>query len=278
MRLFHHLHHPIRQRPEHLTPHVRVLERGVAARRERADEGGVAGAVGAAGAVASAAGRTTGLASPGAGDVGQPESYGVLASHLETHGGGGLGSLIVSMTRSPEDLLTVYVLAREAGLTRWGAEGLECPVPVVPLFETMADLERAPEIVREFLGHPVTKRSLAGLGEFQMMVGYSDSNKDCGILASQWALHRAQRALAETVAASGLRPVFFHGRGGTVGRGAGPARRRSRRGVRGWPGRGGRSTNSPGRPPRARPSRWAGRSATAGRRRGGRSGPWPGAG
>lgn len=148
--------------------------------------------------------------------------YRVLASHLETHGGGGLGSLIVSMTRSPEDLLTVYVLAREAGLTRWGAEGLECPVPVVPLFETMADLERAPEIVREFLGHPVTKRSLSGLGEFQMMVGYSDSNKDCGILASQWALHRAQRALAETVAASGLRPVFFHGRGGTVGRGAGP--------------------------------------------------------
>ena len=104
-----------------------------------------------------------------------------------------MGSLIVSMTRSPEDLLTVYVLAREAGLTRWGAEGLECPVPVVPLFETMADLERAPEIVREFLVHPVTKRSLSGLGEFQMMVGYSDSNKDCGILASQWGWQRWRR-------------------------------------------------------------------------------------
>ena len=151
----------------------------------------------------------------------------VLAAHLTDCGADGLGSLIVSMTRCVEDLLTVYVLAREAGLARWTPDGLVCPLPVVPLFETMGDLERAPGIVEEFLDHPVTMRSLAAAAgdrpaAFQMMVGYSDSNKDCGILASQWALHRAQRILAETVQARGIRPVFFHGRGGTVGRGAGP--------------------------------------------------------
>jgi phosphoenolpyruvate carboxylase len=94
---------------------------------------------------------------------------------------------------------------------------------VTPLFETMTDLEAGPGIVDDFLQHPVTQRSLrAGKAAFQMMVGYSDSNKDCGILASQWALHRAQAALSATTAKHGVKPIFFHGRGGTVGRGAGP--------------------------------------------------------
>ncbi|MFN5961675.1 MAG: phosphoenolpyruvate carboxylase [Verrucomicrobiota bacterium] len=148
--------------------------------------------------------------------------YRVLAEQMAQHGTDGLGSLIVSMTRCTEDLLTVYVLAREAGLMRWTDGGMVCPLPVVPLFETMGDLERAPGIVADFLSHPVTRRSLPEGGSFQMMVGYSDSNKDCGILASQWALHRAQRSLAEVVESHGRIPVFFHGRGGTVGRGAGP--------------------------------------------------------
>ena len=151
--------------------------------------------------------------------------YRVLAQHRRRHGDAGLGSLIVSMTRSTEDLLVVYLLAREAGLAEWRDGGLWCPLPVTPLFETMADLEAGPSIVEAFLSHPVTRRSL-GLGDqdadFQMMVGYSDSNKDCGIFASQWALHRAQDALAKTTKAQGATPVFFHGRGGTVGRGAGP--------------------------------------------------------
>lgn len=147
----------------------------------------------------------------------------VLASHVARHGTAGLGALIVSMTRNAEDLLTVYLLAREAGLAEWRDGGLCCPLPVTPLFETMADLEAAPGIVEDFLAHPVTRRSLTpGEATFQMMVGYSDSNKDCGILASQWALHRAQSELAETCARHGARAVFFHGRGGTVGRGAGP--------------------------------------------------------
>ncbi len=151
--------------------------------------------------------------------------YRVLADHRSRHGNAGLGALIVSMTRCVEDLLTVYILAREAGLMVWTDAGLCSPLPVTPLFETMDDLEQGPGIVEEFMSHPVTKRSMAAEGSspsFQMMVGYSDSNKDCGILASQWALHRAQTELAATVKKHGASPVFFHGRGGTVGRGAGP--------------------------------------------------------
>lgn len=149
--------------------------------------------------------------------------YRVVATHLTKYGAAGLGALIVSMTKNVEDLLTVYILAREAGLTEWSEKGLSCPLPVTPLFETMDDLEAGPGIVEEFLSHPVTKRSLLGKKPtFQMMVGYSDSNKDCGILASQWALHRAQTELAATCEKHGVKAVFFHGRGGTVGRGAGP--------------------------------------------------------
>lgn len=149
--------------------------------------------------------------------------YRVLATHIAAHGTAGLGALIVSMTRSVEDLLTVYVLAREAGLMTWAEGGLRCPLPVTPLFETMADLDAGPGIVDAFLQHPVTRRSLDPVHPaLQVMVGYSDSNKDCGILASQWALHRAQAALVATTARHGVQAVFFHGRGGTVGRGAGP--------------------------------------------------------
>jgi len=153
--------------------------------------------------------------------------YRVLSDHCRAFGNAGLGALIVSMTRSVEDLLVVFLLAREAGLMEWTDEGLVCPFPVVPLFETMGDLEAGPGIVEAFLSHPVTKRSLArqSAGEtpvFQVMVGYSDSNKDCGIVASQCALHRAQTELSATILRHGVRPLFFHGRGGTVGRGAGP--------------------------------------------------------
>ena len=146
----------------------------------------------------------------------------VLAEHRAKHGNAGLGALIVSMTRRVEDLLIVYLLAREAGLMELSDEGLVCPLPVTPLFETMADLEAGPGIVAAFLAHPVTQRSLGAEPSLQMMVGYSDSNKDCGILASQWALHRAQSELSRTTLERGVQPVFFHGRGGTVGRGAGP--------------------------------------------------------
>jgi phosphoenolpyruvate carboxylase len=157
--------------------------------------------------------------------------YRVLAGEIAAHGPDGIGSLIVSMTRSLSDLLAVYALAREAGLTRALPTGLTCLLPVVPLFETIDDLEGAPSILAAFLDHPVTRRSV----EFhrkrrtrptqQVMVGYSDSNKDGGILASQWALQRAQAALAAAGDRMGIDVCFFHGRGGTVSRGAGPTHR-----------------------------------------------------
>jgi phosphoenolpyruvate carboxylase len=148
--------------------------------------------------------------------------YRVLAEYLATYGPDGLGALIVSMTRSLSDLLVVYLLAREAGLAALTPEGLVCRLPVVPLFETIQDLERSPAILAAFLDHPITRR--AG-GVQQVMIGYSDSNKDGGILASQWSLYRAQVALTEVGHSRGVRVRFFHGRGGTISRGAGPTHR-----------------------------------------------------
>jgi len=157
--------------------------------------------------------------------------YRVIAKHYNRHGSAGIGALIVSMTRRLSDLLVVYLLAREAGLIVRFNDGLACHVPVVPLFETLDDLKRAPGILRGFLEHPVTRSSLrvqTGTGAApvqQVMLGYSDSNKDSGILASQWALHRVQSELAAVGQEAGVKLRFFHGRGGTVSRGAGPTNR-----------------------------------------------------
>lgn len=157
--------------------------------------------------------------------------YRVLARHIERWGGDGVGALIVSMTRRLSDLLVVYLLAREAGLTRSLREGLACVLPVVPLFETIDDLERGTEILQGFLEHAVTRRSLALHAKNgtpltqEVMVGYSDSNKDAGIFASQWALQKAQANLASIGVEAGVAIQFFHGRGGTVSRGAGPTHR-----------------------------------------------------
>ena len=152
------------------------------------------------------------------------DAYRVLVRHWKRSGTAGLGSLIVSMTRQLSDLLSVYLLAREAGLMSHTPEGMACPLPVVPLFETMEDLHRSPGILAAFLDHPLTARSLKSMPkpEQQIMLGYSDSNKDCGILAAQVALHRAQSALTKVGLDKGVALCFFHGRGGTISRGAGP--------------------------------------------------------
>jgi phosphoenolpyruvate carboxylase len=157
-------------------------------------------------------------------------SYRVLASHAKKYGRRGLGALIVSMTRKLSDLLVVYLLAREAGLAYRGDDGLVCSLQVVPLFETLDDLERAPELMRAYLEHHVTRRSIrfhlhCGEPVQQVMVGYSDSNKDSGILASQWALHQSQAAMTRVARELGVRLRIFHGRGGTISRGAGPTNR-----------------------------------------------------
>ncbi len=180
-------------------------------------------------------------------------TYRVLARHAELHGHDGLGALIVSMTHRVSDLLTVYIFAREAGLARFevGSNGgnggggggggcLICPLPVVPLFETIDDLHAAPRLMAEFLTHPVTRCSInsrpgrppsllttreATLPVQQVMLGYSDSNKDSGILSAQWALHHCQEELTRVADEHGVRLRFFHGRGGTISRGAGPTHR-----------------------------------------------------
>jgi len=168
-----------------------------------------------------------------------PEATAVLSAYREVtrsmnaHGPDGLGALIISMTRSLSDLLIVYLLARETGLTMKTDEGLVCRLPVVPLFETIDDLHNAPEILGSFLSHPLAQRSLAFLQERdnlptpvqQVMIGYSDSNKDGGIVSSLWNLYRGQEALAGVGRDHDVRVRFFHGRGGTISRGAGPTHR-----------------------------------------------------
>lgn len=157
----------------------------------------------------------------------------VLAGHAGQWGTDGLGALIVSMTRGAEDLFAVYLFAREAGLLRQGPEGPWLPLPVVPLLETIDDLDRGAETLAAYLDAPIVQRSLAmqaravGLDRpvQQVMVGYSDSGKDGGFVASVWGLYRAQQAIAALGAARGLRIRFFHGRGGSIGRGAGPTHR-----------------------------------------------------
>jgi phosphoenolpyruvate carboxylase len=153
-----------------------------------------------------------------------------VAEHVDRYGIEGIGALIVSMTRQLSDLLIVYLLAREAGLIEPTSDGMICPLPVVPLFETIEDLDAGPAILERFLDHPFTRRSLAYrqrlLGEKkpvqQVMVGYSDSNKDGGIMSSQWCLFKAGAALAAVGRQRGVRIRLFHGRGGTISRGAGP--------------------------------------------------------
>jgi phosphoenolpyruvate carboxylase len=158
------------------------------------------------------------------------EVYAVISEHIQQYGTEGMGSLIVSMTRNVSDLLVVYILAREAGLTRYTPDGMVCMLPVVPLLETIDDLANGPAILDAFLSHPITLRSLkyqaqqqeTGTISQQVMIGYSDSNKDGGLLCSQWNLHKAQINLSNTANKFGIKIRFFHGKGGTISRGAGP--------------------------------------------------------
>ncbi len=158
------------------------------------------------------------------------ECYRVVEKYTSKYGVDCIGSFIISMTRSASDMLSVYLLAREAGLTRNTDQGTVCIIPVVPLLETIEDLANGPEIIRGFLSHPMTKRSLKYIQEekkeshpiLQVMVGYSDSNKDGGILASQWNLYNSQAQLSSVGEEFGVKIRFFHGKGGSISRGAGP--------------------------------------------------------
>ena len=145
---------------------------------------------------------------------------------MQTGGRDGLGSVILSMTRHAADLLGVYVLAKQAGLFA-DPNGVErCALPIMPLFETITDLRRSPAILRELLAVPVVRRSVRHHGNLQeVMIGYSDSNKDGGFLSSNWELSKAQVQLSAAGQDSGVAVGFFHGRGGSVSRGGLPAGR-----------------------------------------------------
>jgi phosphoenolpyruvate carboxylase len=135
-----------------------------------------------------------------------------------------VGGFVVSMTHAVSDLLEVLLLAKETGLWRVAADRVESPVDVVPLFETIEDLERAGGLLESAFESRVYRMHLAARGDFQeIMLGYSDSNKDGGYWMANWALEKGHERLAVVCREHGIDFRFFHGRGGSVGRGGGRA-------------------------------------------------------
>ncbi|ALJ15780.1 phosphoenolpyruvate carboxylase [Sphingopyxis macrogoltabida] len=130
---------------------------------------------------------------------------------------------IISMSQELSDLLEVHLLAREAGLWRSGAAAGKANLMVVPLFETIADLDRAPAIMARYFAMPEIGPQIGVRGHQEVMIGYSDSNKDGGYLTSTWGLHQASQALTPVFEEADTAMQLFHGRGGAVGRGGGSA-------------------------------------------------------
>jgi phosphoenolpyruvate carboxylase len=139
-----------------------------------------------------------------------------------SHGAETLPHYVVSKTTSVSDLLEVMVLLRDAGLMLPGEEPT-IRMRVVPLFETIDDLKRADQVMERFLSYPVVRALAQGSwgGAVEVMLGYSDSNKDGGFLTSSWELYRAEERLARLCERHGLTLRLFHGRGGSIGRGGG---------------------------------------------------------
>ena len=143
---------------------------------------------------------------------------------VDIYGPPAVPNYIISMCRSVSDLLEAGILLKEAGLIDASAEEPYCPVGIVPLFETIDDLRRGASILEAALDLPVYQSIVRARGDSQeVMLGYSDSNKDGGYLTANWALYRAELDLVESARKTGIRLRLFHGRGGTVGRGGGPS-------------------------------------------------------
>jgi len=151
------------------------------------------------------------------------EVFRVMARMRQEISACAFGSYVISMTHEASHVMEVMFLARLAGLASIDAEGAECHIGIAPLFETIEDLEHIEPVMSRLLENQTYSALLAARNNLQeVMLGYSDSCKDGGILASAWSLYEAQKRVTRLTNAHGVQCRLFHGRGGTIGRGGGP--------------------------------------------------------
>ena len=150
-------------------------------------------------------------------------TFQVMAEHLEHVDVEAIDSYIISMTHEPSDVLLVLWFFQQTDLFRRTTRGFWSGTDIIPLFEGIDDLRRAHEVMATLFRHPAYQQHLKARGRFQqIMLGYSDSNKDGGFFTANWELYEAQRRLHAVARAHRVRLQLFHGRGGTIGRGGGP--------------------------------------------------------